>query len=124
MAMQILIYLVMKVVAVVIFTPIFLVPALLVALADFAFGHVFMKAQMSVKRELSNAKAPVLGHFGAAVSGISKRSTESVGQCPNVSYAHLASIRAYGAQEAFKAESYRRIDKYTRASIINVNLNL
>lgn len=26
------------------------------------------------------------------------------------------SIRAYGAQEAFKAESYRRINEYTRAA--------
>lgn len=70
---QVIIFLLMKVVSVVIFSPIFLVPALLVALADFICGHVYMKAQMPVKRELSNAKAPVLGHFGAAVNGISER---------------------------------------------------
>lgn len=29
-----------------------------------------MKAQLSVKRELSKAKAPVVAHFGAAVEGI------------------------------------------------------
>ncbi|KAI0793789.1 P-loop containing nucleoside triphosphate hydrolase protein [Fomes fomentarius] len=101
---QVIIFLLMKVVSVVIFSPIFLVPALLVALADFICGHVYMKAQMPVKRELSNAKAPVLGHFGAAVNGIT-------------------SIRAYGVQEAFKAESYERIDKYTRASITNADLH-
>lgn len=31
-----------------------------------------MKAQLSVKREMSKAKAPVVAHFGAAVEGISK----------------------------------------------------
>ena len=34
-----------------------------------------------------------------------------------------ASLRAYGAQEAFKAESYRRIDRYTRCAITHNNLN-
>jgi len=29
-----------------------------------------MKAQMSVKREMSNARSPVLGHLGAAMSGL------------------------------------------------------
>ena len=33
------------------------------------------------------------------------------------------SIRAYGVQEAFKEESYRRIDKYSRAMITQVDLN-
>ena len=33
------------------------------------------------------------------------------------------SIRAYGAQKAFKAESYRRIDEYTRTSRIFYDLN-
>lgn len=35
-------------------------------------GNVYMKAQLSVKRELSKAKAPVMAHFGAAVEGISE----------------------------------------------------
>lgn len=34
-----------------------------------------------------------------------------------------ASIRAYGAQEAFRQESYKRIDKYTRAARTFFNLN-
>ncbi|KAH9921468.1 P-loop containing nucleoside triphosphate hydrolase protein [Fomitopsis serialis] len=42
------------------------------------YHTVYMKAQLSVKREMSNARAPVLGQFGAAIA---------------------ASIRAYGAQE-------------------------
>ncbi|KAJ3554167.1 hypothetical protein NP233_g12480 [Leucocoprinus birnbaumii] len=31
----------------------------------------YLKAQLSVKREMSNAKAPVLAHFGAAIAGLS-----------------------------------------------------
>ncbi|KAI0758967.1 P-loop containing nucleoside triphosphate hydrolase protein [Fomes fomentarius] len=103
-ASEVMIFLLMKMGGVVLFSPIFLIPAILVALACGTIGYIFMKAQLPVKREMSNAKAPVLGHFGAAVGGIT-------------------SIRAYGAQEAFKAESYNRIDTYTRSSILNSNLN-
>lgn len=35
-------------------------------------GNIYMKAQLSVKRELSKAKAPVMAHFGAAIEGISE----------------------------------------------------
>jgi hypothetical protein len=35
----------------------------------------------------------------------------------------LASIRAYGAQVAFREESYKRIDKYTRAGRSFYNTN-
>lgn len=34
-----------------------------------------------------------------------------------------ASIRAYGAQDAFRKESYKRIDKYSRAARTFYNLN-
>ena len=34
-----------------------------------------------------------------------------------------ASIRAYGAQQAFRVESYRRIDNYTRTGRTFYNLN-
>ncbi len=33
-------------------------------------GHVYMKAQLAVKRERSNARSPVIGHFGAAIAGL------------------------------------------------------
>ena len=33
------------------------------------------------------------------------------------------SIRAYGAQAAFRAESYRRVDRYTRAQAVYWHLN-
>ncbi|KAI0633979.1 P-loop containing nucleoside triphosphate hydrolase protein [Trametes polyzona] len=101
---EMLVYMLLKMAAVVLFSPIFIIPAIMVAVAGGACGNVFMKAQLSVKRELSNSKAPVLSHFGAAISGIT-------------------SVRAYGAQDAFKRVSYERIDRYTRVSVTHQNLN-
>jgi hypothetical protein len=50
-----------KFAAVVILTPIFLIPGVLVAVLGGICGQIYIKAQLSVKREMSNAKAPVLG---------------------------------------------------------------
>ncbi|KAH9922615.1 uncharacterized protein B0H18DRAFT_1120791 [Fomitopsis serialis] len=94
----------MKLGVVVVISPIFLVPGVFIAAVGAWIGEIYMKAQLAVKRERSNAKAPVLGHFGAAFAG-------------------LTSIRAYGAQEAFKKESYVRINRYTRASRTFWSLN-
>ncbi|KAH8986970.1 hypothetical protein EDB86DRAFT_3211871 [Lactarius hatsudake] len=77
-------------------TPVFVVPGVAMVVLGAWLGQVYMKAQIAIKREMSNAKAPVLGHFGATVAG-------------------LPSIRAYGAQLAFRKESYRRINRYSRA---------
>jgi len=57
--------------AVVYLTPIFIIPGTVIAVVGAWLGHVYMKAQIAIKREMSNAKAPVLGHVGAAVAGIS-----------------------------------------------------
>ena len=93
-----------KFIAVVTFSPIFTIPGALITVLGGWCGQIYMKAQLSVKREMSNARAPVLGHFGAAISG-------------------LTSIRAYGAQAQFRAESYRRLDKYVRTARTFYNLN-
>ncbi len=53
---------------------------------------------------MSNAKSPVMSHFGAAIAG-------------------LISIRAYGAQDTFKSESLKRINNYTRSARSFYNLN-
>ncbi|KAI0066584.1 hypothetical protein BV25DRAFT_1868241 [Artomyces pyxidatus] len=90
--------------AIVYFTPVFLLPGIVVAYLGAYLAQMYMKAQMSTKRELSNVKAPVLGHFGAAIAG-------------------LTSIRAYGAQLAFRQESYKRIDRNIRVSRTHYNLN-
>ncbi|TCD61578.1 hypothetical protein EIP91_008233 [Steccherinum ochraceum] len=90
--------------AVIVISPIFIFPGLLVIAVGAWFGHVYMRAQLPVKREASNAKAPVLSHFGSAIGSI-------------------VSIRAYGAEAAFRTESFARIDRYTRAQITFWNLN-
>ncbi|KAI0741256.1 P-loop containing nucleoside triphosphate hydrolase protein [Daedaleopsis nitida] len=90
--------------AAVLFAPVFLGPAILLAICGTICGHVYMMAQLSVKREMSRAKAPVLGHFSAAINGIT-------------------SLRAYGVEETFVAESYKRVDRHTRAEIADRVLN-
>ncbi|KAG8864769.1 hypothetical protein FRB96_003355 [Tulasnella sp. 330] len=93
-----------KVCAIVIFSPIFFIPGVLVAAIGKYIGNIYMMAQLSVKREMSNAKSPVYSHFGAAVAG-------------------LVSIRAFGAEEAFKKESRKRINGYIRPARTFYNLN-
>ena len=60
-----------KLASVVLFTPPFLVPGLVTVLLGGWVGRVYVAAQMSIKREMSSSKAPVMGHFGAAVTGLS-----------------------------------------------------
>lgn len=54
---------VMKLAAVVFMTPIFLIPGFIVGLVGGWVGQIYMAAQLSVKREMSNAKAPVVGQL-------------------------------------------------------------
>ena len=56
--------------AVVLFTPTFVLPALVIAAIGGWLGQVYIKAQLSVKREMSTAKAPVLGILGGAIAGL------------------------------------------------------
>ena len=60
----------MKLGAVVLISPIFIIPGVIIAVVGAWVGEIYMKAQLAVKRERSNAKAPVLGHFGAAFAGL------------------------------------------------------
>ena len=59
-----------KFIAVVVFSPIFLLPGLFAFVVGALLGQIYIKAQLSVKREMSNARSPVLSHFGAAIAGI------------------------------------------------------
>jgi ABC-type multidrug transport system fused ATPase/permease subunit len=95
---------IIRLLAVFLTAPLFLFAGIAIFVAGGACGQVYIKAQLSVKREMSNAKSPVLGHFGAAIAG-------------------LTSIRAYSAQESFKAESLKRINRYTRSARTYYNLN-
>ncbi|KAH0838658.1 P-loop containing nucleoside triphosphate hydrolase protein [Lanmaoa asiatica] len=86
-----------KFAAVVYLAPPFALPGLIVAIVGGWCGQVYMKAELSVKRELSNAKAPMLAHLDAALAG-------------------LVSIRAFGAQNLFIKEYHSCIDHYTRVA--------
>ncbi|KAF7976801.1 hypothetical protein HWV62_5658 [Athelia sp. TMB] len=86
-----------KLALVVIISPIFIFPSVLVICLGLWCGNVYTKAGLSVKRAMNNSRSPIMAHFGAAVSG-------------------LVSIRAYGAESKSKIESMTRIDKYTRTA--------
>lgn len=75
---------------VIIFAPIFFFPGIAVASLGAILGNIYLKAQLSSKREQryapylsfceitlilysSNAKSPVLAHFSAAIAGIGER---------------------------------------------------
>ena len=64
--------LILRLGAVIFVTPIFTIPGLFVGAIGAWCGQLFMKAQLSVKREASNAKSPVLSHFGAVMSGLGR----------------------------------------------------
>nr|GAT43679.1 multidrug resistance-associated ABC transporter protein [Mycena chlorophos] len=82
---------------VILYTPTFLLPGLLVGVLGGWCGQMYIITQLGVKREMSVAKAPVLGHFEASMAG-------------------LISIRAYGAQSATIQTSMARIDRYSRVA--------
>ncbi|KZV98610.1 P-loop containing nucleoside triphosphate hydrolase protein [Exidia glandulosa HHB12029] len=96
--------LVCKLGAIVILSPVFVIPGVFTLSLGWWLGQLYMASQLSVKREMSNARSPVLGHLSATITG-------------------LTSIRAFGAEIAFKTESMSRIDKYTRAACTFYNLN-
>ncbi|KAJ7495858.1 hypothetical protein B0H11DRAFT_2000914 [Mycena galericulata] len=95
---------VFKFLAVVVFTPVFFFVGLLVGLIGGWCGQIYMASQLSVKREMSNAKAPVLAHFGATMAG-------------------LPSVRAYGAQNVLIQISMNRINRLSRATRAFSNVN-
>jgi len=64
-------------IAIVVFSPVFLVPGVTVFVIGAVLGQIYIKAQLSVKREMSNSRSPVLSHFGAAIAGIGACSAHS-----------------------------------------------
>lgn len=131
--------LILRFVAVIYFTPVFVIPGLLVGVLGSWCGQIYIKvlnrfsflfpyrlifsykAQLCVKRNMSNAKSPVMSHFGAAIAGLSMQTT--ILNIDLLSDVGIVSIRAYGAQDAFKGESLKRINNYTRSARTFYNLN-
>ena len=56
--------------AIILLSPVFSLPGIIIGIALAWLSRMYMKAQLSVKRERSNAKSPVVGHFGAALTGL------------------------------------------------------
>jgi ABC-type multidrug transport system fused ATPase/permease subunit len=93
-----------RLVAIIFSAPIFIIPGLLIGIVGGMMGQLYIKAQVSVKREQSNAKSPVLAEVNGAFDG-------------------LASIRAFGAQDMFTRRSIAKINKYSHVSVLLYNLN-
>ena len=113
-----------KFAAVVTFSPVFTIPGALITLLGGYCGQVYMKAQLSVKREMSTAKAPVIGVFGSAMAGLCKLLPSFSFYLPDsILIMYTASIRAYQAQQTFRNMIHERVDRYVRAarSFYNVN---
>lgn len=107
--LQLTVHMIQRLSIIVWFTPAFLLPGAVLAVAGLTIAQLYIKAQLPVKRyclhislsattysrhtlsmiirELSLARAPLISHFGAAIHG-------------------LTSIRAYGVQESFKQGTY------------------
>lgn len=96
--------LIIKFIAVVIFVKFFTIPALVIGVIGGIIGEFYIHAQLSVKREMSNAKTPLFSSLAAAVSGI-------------------VSIRAYAAQEQIRRDVREKADKYSRSATAFYNLN-
>ncbi|EJC97739.1 P-loop containing nucleoside triphosphate hydrolase protein [Fomitiporia mediterranea MF3/22] len=80
------------------------ISGLVIGVLATSLGRIYLKCQMCTRREMSNAKAPVLSQVGTALSG-------------------LPSIRAYGAQDLFYSELKKRIDVLARSSYCFYDIN-
>lgn len=76
-----------KLVAVIFFTPIFILPGILLTALGYVCGQIYIKAQLSIRREMSVARAPILSHFNATMAGIGGCNTHNGGAlflCVNI----------------------------------------
>ena len=48
-------------------------PALFITCLGSAIGYVYVNCQLKIRREMSNAKAPIVGQVGAALNGLGER---------------------------------------------------
>ncbi len=67
----------MKFVVIVVIAPIFSVVGAISAVLGGWWAQIYLKAQLPVKREMSNTRAPILGHLSTTLTGLGQFSTES-----------------------------------------------
>ncbi|KAL7413558.1 P-loop containing nucleoside triphosphate hydrolase protein [Mrakia frigida] len=96
--------LVVKLAGITFVVPWFSAAGLVLVLFGSAIAELYIHAQLSCKREMSNAKSPLFSHFGDAIAG-------------------LVSVRAYGAEKQVRAEGVKRVDRYMRTIVVFYNLN-
>ncbi|GJJ15115.1 hypothetical protein Clacol_009390 [Clathrus columnatus] len=89
---------------VVIMVPRFAVPGVILGLLGFFCGQVYMKAQLPIKRQMSNYRSPIIAHMNAMLTG-------------------LVSVRAYGAETSFRKDSFKYINEYLRPARSYFNCN-
>ncbi|KAI0686602.1 P-loop containing nucleoside triphosphate hydrolase protein [Earliella scabrosa] len=97
-------FLVLRLVMVMIVAPVFTIGVAAVTLMGGLYTKIYMKAQLPVKREQSNTRAPMLGHLNSTIAA-------------------AVSIRAFAVQDRYRREMYTLIDRWTRASNTFYNLN-
>jgi hypothetical protein len=51
------------------------IPALITIVVGMTMGHIYMTAQLPVKRLMSNAKSPIIGHIQNALVGLGSKSS-------------------------------------------------
>lgn len=104
MVSELSITLALKLILLVWMVPVFAPLALVVGLVGGIMGEFYVRAQMNVKRECSNAKSPLYSQFAAAIAGV-------------------ISIRAYGAETKVQRLLQIKADHYTRCATAMYNLN-
>lgn len=67
---EISLFLIVRFFSVVLMAPIFLVPGFIAGVLGAWIGNIYIKAQLSVKREMSKSKSPVISHFNASIAGL------------------------------------------------------
>jgi hypothetical protein len=58
---------------IIIFTPIYVIPGMIIGGIGMWIGQRFLRVQLPAKREQAKAKAPVLAVIGSALSGLGKQ---------------------------------------------------
>ncbi|KAJ7063699.1 P-loop containing nucleoside triphosphate hydrolase protein [Mycena amicta] len=110
-----------RLVVVFVLAPPFILPAAVLLVAGVWIGSVYTRAQISVKREMSNARAPILGQ--RVFSSTFEPAFTDRGCSIGVAIDGLVSIRAYSAQESFILTSLTHINHLSRTTRAFQNLS-
>lgn len=102
--LTLIIYTISHLIAVAVSAPVFILPGAVIGILGGILGQIYMKAQLSIKRERSKAKSPVLAEVNDAIAGV-------------------VSIRAFGQERIFTKQCADKVDNYSQVSIIFWNLN-